>query len=276
MISLKNVNYSYKNKSPLFQDLSIDFVPGKIIGLFGKNGSGKTSLLKLLGGLLFQDSGNLSVLNLKPKERKPSLLENIFLIPEEIYLPSITINQYIIANRQFYPTFDQALQEELLEQCELSNSDLIQELSYGQKKKLLITFALATKCRLILLDEPTNGLDIPSKAVFRKIVAGSLDERQLVIISTHQVKDIENLIDGITILDQGRVLLSKDLYQVSSKLHFSHKTSLEDHDILYHETTLDGFKVITPSMNGNSSVDLELLFNAVVSGKKLFKSYENN
>jgi len=270
MISIKNLNYSYKNQPELFENLSMDLAPGKIIGLLGKNGSGKTSLLKLLSGLLFQDAGSLHVLDHSPKARNPSLMKNIFLIPEEIYLPSITVRQYILANRHFYPGFDQALQEELLEQCELSNSHPIQELSYGQKKKLLITFALATKCRLILLDEPTNGLDIPSKAVFRKIVAGSLDEQQLVIISTHQVKDIENLIDYITILDQGRVLLNKDLYQVSSKLQFSKKTSLEANDILYSETTLDGFKVITPSMNGNSSVDLELLFNAVISGKKLF------
>ena len=270
MISLKSVNYSYKNQPPLFENLSIDLVPGKIIGLLGKNGSGKTSLLKLISGLLFQKSGDLTVLDHQPRNRSPFLLENIFLIPEEIYLPAITIDQYIKANSPFYPKFDLNQMADLLEECELFRNQSIQALSFGQKKKFLITFALATKCKLLLLDEPTNGLDIPSKGVFRKMVAGSLDQDQLVIVSTHQVKDVENLIDSVLILDSGAIILNMDIDALSSQLQFTKRKSLDGMQVLYSEETLGGYNVISRETTESSSIDMELLFNAVTSGKPIF------
>ncbi len=220
MISFQNLNFSYPKQAPLFRNLTLEVKSGSIIGLLGKNGSGKTTLLKLVSGLLYPEAGNLQVLGHQPKNRLPSFLEDIFLIPEEFYLPSISIEKFIRANSGFYPKFDHKLIKQLQEACELSGTQSIHQLSFGQKKKFLITFALATKCRLLLLDEPTNGLDIPSKGIFRKIVAGSLDEDQLVVISTHQVKDVENLIDSIIILDNGQVILHKDLHEVSAELQF--------------------------------------------------------
>ena len=230
----------------------------------------KTTLLKLLCGLLFKQKGQLQVLGYNPKDRSPLFLENVFLIPEEFDLPPVRIEQFILANSSFYPSFDHGIMHELLESCELSPSDSIDKLSFGQKKKFFITFGLATKCRLLLLDEPTNGLDIPSKHVFRKITAGSLDENQLVIISTHQVKDIDTLIDRMIILDQGRVLLDKPLHEISEQLQFGKVPSLESMEVIYSETTPEGYHVISPQVNGGSSIDIELLFNAINSGKKIF------
>jgi len=269
MISFQNLNYAYPDQPPLFQDLTLEIGTGKIIGLLGKNGSGKTTLLKLMSGLLYPKTGALQVLGYLPKNRLPSFLEDIFLIPEEFYLPSISIERYIRANSGFYPKFDHKLIKQLQEAFEFSPTQSIHQLSFGQKKKFLITFALATKCRLLLLDEPTNGLDIPSKGVFRKIVAGSLDEEQLVVISTHQVKDVENLIDSIIILDNGQVILNKDLHEVSAQLQFNKRTTLEKPDIIYSEVIPEGYNVVSPRINGDSSIDMELLFNAVTSGKKI-------
>jgi ABC-2 type transport system ATP-binding protein len=147
------------------------------------------------------------------------------------------------------------------------------QLSYGQKKKFLIAFGLSTKCRLLVLDEPTNGLDIPSKSIFRKVMAGSLDEDQLVIISTHQVRDVENLIDKVLMLEKGKFIMQKNLYEISSKLHFATTSSPEGNNILYQEMVPGGYKVITPNTGGNSSVDIELLFNAISNGTEKMKEY---
>lgn len=270
MISIKNLSFSYPKCEPLFAHLSMEIGTGNIVGLFGKNGSGKTTLLKLLCGLLFKEQGQLQVMGYSPEDRLPSFLENVFLIPEEFELPPITIEQFILANSRFYPLFDHGIMHELLDLCELSSGNAINKLSFGQKKKFYITFGLATKCRLLLLDEPTNGLDIPSKSVFRKITAGSLDEDQLVIISTHQVKDIDSLIDRMIILDQGQLMLDKSLFEISEQVQFGKVPSMESMEVIYSETTPEGYHVISPQVNGDSSIDIELLFNAVTNGKKIF------
>jgi ABC-2 type transport system ATP-binding protein len=145
--------------------------------------------------------------------------------------------------------------------------------SYGQKKKFLISFGLSTKCRLLVLDEPTNGLDIPSKAIFRRVMAGSLDEDQLVIISTHQVRDVENLIDRVLILEQGKFIMQKNIFDISSKLQFATTSSGDGENVLYREMVPGGYKVITPIVDGNSSVDIELLFNAISNGTEKIKEY---
>ncbi|GJM30755.1 MAG: ABC transporter ATP-binding protein [Cyclobacteriaceae bacterium] len=271
MIKLQNLCYHYRKKEELFKDLNLDLSPGKIVGLLGKNGSGKTTLLKIICGLLFPKSGQVQVLDHQPKLRRPVFLGQLFFIPEEFHLPAVTIDQYIEANSGFYPTFDQSLMRQLLKECELPSGTFLNQISFGQKKKFLITFALATKCKLLLLDEPTNGLDIPSKSIFRSMVAGSLDNDQLVIISTHQVKDIENLIDSMIILDQGNIILNKDLSEVSSQLRFSKRKSLDGLAVIYSEAIPGGFNVISALPEEPSVIDMELLFNAVTSGTQILK-----
>jgi ABC-2 type transport system ATP-binding protein len=274
MIDIKNLNFNYgRKKVPLFRDLDCQIQPGSIVGLLGKNGAGKTTLLKLITGLLFPTEGQLSINNHQPGMRQPSFLEDLFFVSEEFYLPGISISQFVKANADFYPRFDRALLDRLLSDFQLPDTESLQKLSYGQKKKFLISFALSTKCRLLVLDEPTNGLDIPSKAIFRRVLAGALDEDQLVIISTHQVKDVENLIDRIIMLDNGKVIMQKDLYDISSKLQFSNSSVADGDDILYSEMVPGGYRVITSQVNGSSSVDIELLFNAMLSGNEKLKSY---
>ena len=256
MIQLKDLRYRYSKDESLFDDLSLEIQPGKILGLLGKNGSGKTTLIKMICGLLFPESGHLQVMGHTPSNRQPEFLRQVYLIPEEFHLPSVSIRKYIQANCGFYPSFSAALMDELLDTCELDPSSSLNRISFGERKKFLITFALATKCRLLLLDEPTNGLDIPSKSIFRKIVAGSLDDNQLVIISTHQVRDIENLIDSLIILDQGKIVMNKELIEVSSHLHFSERKSLEGTEFIYSEAIPGGFKVVSPNPETASSIDI--------------------
>jgi ABC-2 type transport system ATP-binding protein len=243
------------------------------VGLLGKNGAGKTTLLKLMIGLLRPTEGTVRIMDQQPADREPSLLQDMYFLPEEFSHPSVTIKHYTKANSGFYPRFNHELLSRLITDFELLESKRLNQLSYGQKKKFLISFALSTKCRLLVLDEPTNGLDIPSKGIFRRVMAGSLDEDQLVIISTHQVRDVENLIDRVLMLEQGKFIMQKDIYDITSKLHFATTTSPEGENILYSEMVPGGYKVITPQADGSSSVDIELLFNAISNGTEKMREY---
>jgi ABC-2 type transport system ATP-binding protein len=269
MIQIKDLNFGYSRQQTLFNGLTLRLGAGSITGLLGKNGAGKTSLLKLLTGLLHPNGGELSVLNHTPKKREVSMLNDIFLVPEEFYFPAVTIEDYLKAYAPFYPRFDQGMIDRILAEFELYLSQNLQKLSHGQKKKFLIAFALATRCRLLALDEPTNGLDIPSKALFRKILAGSLDENQLVIISTHQVKDVENLIDKIIILDNGKVIFNHTMEEISNKVCFVNGTSEDTKDSIYSEAVPGGYRMMMPNGYAETEIDIELLFNAITNGKKI-------
>jgi ABC-2 type transport system ATP-binding protein len=197
------------------------------------------------------------------------MLQDVFLVPEEFYFPAIYFSDYLKAYAHFYPRFDYELMDRLIEEFELPVGNNLQRLSLGQKKKFLIAFALATRCRLLVLDEPTNGLDIPSKSLFRKVLAGSLDENQLVIISTHQVKDVENLIDTIIILDKGKVIFQKTLEEISGKVCFVNGTSEEVKEAIYSEAVPGGYRLMTSKTDEETEIDIELLFNAIITGKKI-------
>lgn len=274
MVIIKDLKFTYsRRQDPLFQDLSCELPSGSIVGLLGKNGAGKTSLLKLMIGLLRPTEGFVRIMGHEPAKREPALLQDVYFLPEEFHQPGVSIRSYVRANSGFYPRFDQELLNRLVADFELPDNKKLNQLSYGQKKKFLISFALSTKCRLLVLDEPTNGLDIPSKAIFRRVMAGSLDEDQLVIISTHQVRDVENLIDRVLMLEKGKFIMQKNLYEISSKLHFATTSSPEGENILYHEMVPGGYKVITSQADGSSSVDIELLFNAISNGTEKMKEY---
>ena len=269
MIQIKDLHFAYPRQKPLFNSLSVQLEPGSITGLLGKNGAGKTSLLKLLTGLLHPVSGELSVLDHQPRKREVSLLNDVFMVPEEFYFPAIPIRDYLKAYTPFYSRFDHALLDRTLVEFELGNERNLQRLSQGQKKKFLIAFALSTRCRLLVLDEPTNGLDIPSKVLFRKVLAGSLDEDQLVVISTHQVKDVENLIDKIIILDNGEVIFQQTIQEISQKVAFISGTSEDLAGAIYSEAVPGGFRLMIPNGQEETEVDIELLFNAITNGHNI-------
>jgi ABC-2 type transport system ATP-binding protein len=269
MIQIKDLNFAYPRQQALFKNLSLNLGAGSITGLLGKNGAGKTSLLKLFSGLLHPQSGELSVLGHTPRKREVSMLNDVFLVPEEFYFPAITIADYVKAYALFYPKFDHEMMDRILVEFELLVENNLQRLSHGQKKKFLIAFALATRCRLLVLDEPTNGLDIPSKALFRKILAGSLDENQLVIISTHQVKDVENLIDKIIILDNGKVIFQQTMEEIAHKVSFTNGTSHEVDGAIYSEAVPGGYRLMIPQSSEETEIDIEVLFNAITKGIKI-------
>ena len=277
MIHIQNLHFSYR-KQKVFDGLSLTFSPGHIYGLLGKNGTGKSTLLKNMAGLVFPKSGHLEVNGYVPAHRRPGFLQDIFMVPEEFYLPNISLQEFIKYEAPFYPRFSQGQFEKCIQAFEVPLGSTLQNMSYGQKKKVLISFALATNARLLLMDEPTNGLDIMSKSQFRRVLAQSLDEERCLIISTHQVKDLENLIDRVTIIDEGKILFDATVEEITSKLAFRLSFDAEAAEgALYSESSLKGHIMITPNYDADESkLDLELLYKAVVTNgekiKTLFQS----
>src|SRR5690606_24319251 len=218
---------------------------GSIVGLFGENGAGKSSLLYLISGLIEPKTGTITVDGHVPFERTPDFLNDIFLVTDKPFLPWLSINAYLKVYAPLYKNFDLEKMNHILSEFKLNTQDKLDSLSSGQQKKFIIAFALATNCKLLLFDEPTNGLDIQSKSMFRKILVSSIEENQLVLISTHQVKDIETIIDKIVILDNGQILFEKDMMEITEKIQFKTVPLLSSvSNVLYHEKSPEGFKVI--------------------------------
>jgi ABC-2 type transport system ATP-binding protein len=193
MIDIKHLEFGYAGDR-LFADLNMQLMPGNIYGLLGLNGAGKSTLLKLMTGLLFPVAGAIEARGREPARREPGFLREVFVLPEELHLPGITGEQYVASLAPFYPRFDHARFARFLNDFELPRNKNLTSFSYGQKKKFLLSFGLASGTSLLVLDEPTNGLDIPSKTMFRRLVAESATEDRIYFISTHQVKDVESLI----------------------------------------------------------------------------------
>lgn len=266
MIEIKDLHFAYK-KRKVYDGISLSFQAGYVYGLLGKNGTGKSTLLRSVCGLLFPDKGSIDVLGFNPSEREPAFLQEVFIVPEEFYLPDVSIQKYVCCNAPFYPKFSRPQFENYLKEFEVPARNTLQEMSYGQKKKVLIAFALACNTSLLLMDEPSNGLDILSKTQFRKVLAGAVDEQKCILISTHQVKDLEALIDFVTIVDDGKILFNQSIEEVQSKLAFKFSQGKNDMQyILYEELTLSGSALVVPNYDHESTkVDLELLYKTVVT-----------
>jgi ABC-2 type transport system ATP-binding protein len=267
MINIQNLSFHYKKKSPLFNDFSLKVESGRIVGLLGKNGAGKSTLLNLIAGLNEPKQGHIVVNDHTPFKRNPNFLADIYMVPEEFSFPHVTIDCYVKAFSPLYPAFDKRKLADIFEEFELDKSSNLNRLSHGQRKKFLIAFALASNCKVLVFDEPTNGLDIPSKSQFRKILVSSVSDEQLVLISTHQVKDIDTIIDKVVVIENGRIIYQENTDDITQKLYFDTVTSYgEAENALYHERCPMGYRVILPVVDeSESSIDLELLFNAIIN-----------
>jgi ABC-2 type transport system ATP-binding protein len=278
MISIQDFSFGYRKNKPLFKDLSLSLSSGSIYGLLGKNGAGKSTLLKNLIGLLFPTQGSISVNGIVPKKRLPSFLKTIYFIPEEVFVPSLTIRRYIDLFAPFYPKFDERACHRYLSLLDVATEGKLTTLSFGQQKKFIIAFGLACNTEVLLLDEPTNGLDIPSKSQFRKLISSVFTEERMIFISTHQIRDLDNLIDHVVIVDKGQLLLSSSVLDVAERLSFKtiREMPADSTGILYSEDSLKGISVVMENIEReDSKVNLEHLFNAVTENPARIKSIFN-
>ena len=259
MIEIKNLSFGYKKKKQLYKNLNLNLQVGSIYGLLGKNGAGKSTLLKNFTGLLFPTKGHLNVNGFTPKKRLPSFLETIYFIPEEVYVPSLTIKGYKNLFAPFYPLFNEEQFYSYLGQLDVLDKGKLSTLSFGQQKKFVIAFALACNTKILFLDEPTNGLDIPSKIKFRKLISSVFTEDKMIFISTHQIRDLDNLIDNVIIIDNGELLLQASISEITNKLSFKVVDEMPDgNKVLYSESSLKGYSIVVENITGEQSkVNLE-------------------
>jgi len=278
MIEINNVSFGYTRKKLLYKKLQLTLTTGNIYGLLGKNGAGKSTLLKNIIGLLYPLEGSISVNGHAPARRAPSFLETIYLIPEEVHVPAVTIDRYIDLFAPFYPLFNREQLMAYLEKLEVATADKLSTLSFGQQKKFIIAFALACNTKVLMLDEPTNGLDIPSKKRFRQLIAAVMSEERMIFISTHQIKDLDNLIDQVIIVDEGQLLLNASISAISEKLSFKTVEQIPaDRQVLYEEDALKGKAIVVEnSGKEQTKINLEHLFNAITENPSLAKTIFNH
>ena len=268
MIHVQGLEFGYTRSRKVFRGLGLELGQGSIMGLLGRNGEGKTTLLKLLTGQLLRQSVELEVLGHAPKRRQVSFLQQVYLLPEEVVVPSISIAKFFEVNGAFYPSYDAALGHELLQIFSLSPEMNLKKISQGQKKKALIAFALALRVPLLLMDEPTNGLDIPSKSEFRRVLAQYTSEEQT-IISTHQVRDLEQIIDSVLVLEQGAIICQATVSEIASRLRFAPVQPGETSQPLYTEQSPLGLLGVFARGADEEAEDfsMELFFNALLAAR---------
>jgi len=263
MIHIKELSFEYKKKKPVLQDISFSLTPG-IYGLLGENGSGKTTLLHLMSGLLFPVTGSCTFMDVDLWRRNPDTRQQLFFLSEEFELPSESLEKFAVRHAIFYPEFNKEQLENYLQEFQLDLHTPLSDYSYGQKKKAMLAYAIALNTPLLLLDEPTNGLDITSTAEFKRIQTQAATKEKCIVVSTHQVTDFENLLDGVIILSQQRLLLAQRMEKIVDKLHFS-VTEKAPADALYLEEALQGYRTVRLNdKQEESTVRLDLLYLAVV------------
>ena len=278
MLKISDLAFSYSgNGCKVFNDFSLEFEKGAVYGLLGKNGTGKSTLLYLITGLLHPQKGAVLYKGEDVRRRLPSTLNDMYIVPEEFELPSMTMKQYVKLNAPFYPNFSEEQLKQNLALFDFDENVRLGNLSMGQKKKVYMCFALAANTSLLVMDEPTNGLDIPSKSEFRRLIASNMTDEKTIIISTHQVRDIDSLLDHIVIIDQSSVLLNASNADICRRLLFA--------ELPMSEPT-DGALFVQPSVSGNSAIllneydeesrmNLELLFNGVLTERDKFAGLFN-
>ncbi|MBR5892669.1 MAG: ABC transporter ATP-binding protein [Bacteroidaceae bacterium] len=277
MIRISNLSFGYKKGNNIFEDFSLDIEKGKVIGLLGKNGTGKSTLLYLLTGLLHAQKGEIRFNGTDVKRREPNTLQETFIVTEEFELPNITLKRYVDATAPFYPRFSHEQLKNYLEVFEMPMDVKLGELSMGQKKKAYISFALATNTNFLVMDEPSNGLDIPSKSQFRKAITMGMNDERTVIISTHQVRDIDTLLDHVIIIDDKKVLLDASTAKIGTTLFFGEgEGNSTDEGIIYTQPSVTGSSILRANRGDEeSNLNLELLFNATLAQRneiaKLFE-----
>ena len=275
MIEIKDLAFCY-GKTPILKSITTTLEEGRIYGLLGENGVGKTTLLTLLCGLKKVCSGSITTDGENPFDRTPTLLQNQFYLPDEALPVAMKAECFAKERGAFWPDYDHSKFLEIMKEFENDPAKKMNQMSAGQLKKTYISLALACGCKYIFMDEPTNGLDIPSKTQFRSAIMKYTSDDSTIVISTHQVRDLENIIDPIIILDRQDVLLNASVEEITSKLYFDYGTQLHP-ESLYSEQLPGGFIQVYHNTTGeDSKINVEALFNAVHKNKELIKGMFSN
>jgi len=276
MLTVQNISYTYPGASTqAIAGLSLEFAPGGIYGLLGANGTGKSTLLYCMAGLLKPDCGSAQLNGTDTFLRRPSTLSEIFLVPEEINMPPISLREFVSQNAPFYPNFSAEELDKFLEHFRLTPDIHLGRLSMGQRKKAFVAFALACNTSVILMDEPTNGLDIPGKAEFRRAVVSAMTDSRTMVISTHQVRDLDRVLDHVTMIEARGLVLNASIADLQKRFQFIFTGNpSEIEGAIWTQPVVGGYNTIRPRLDGmdETDVNLESLFEFAFANPAIFKS----
>lgn len=274
MIQIKDLSFAYGDKFVL-KGINMTLENGRIYGLLGENGVGKTTLLTLLCGLKKAQHGSIEIDGRNPWKREPEMLADQFYLPDEVAAMNMKAEDYAKNYGKFWVRFDLAKFKEIMQIFDVDPSQKMNRMSCGQLKKTHISFALACNAKYLFMDEPTNGLDIPSKTQFRKAITKYTSEDTTILISTHQVRDLENIIDPIIILDKQDVLLNESIESITDKLYFDYSNEKSENALYTEMIPGSSIQVLLNNTGAESKVNLEALFNTGMSHKDEIKTLFN-
>lgn len=280
MLNIQNLSFRYPRRSQaVLDDFSLKIDNGGIYGLLGPNGAGKSTLLYLISGLLTPKTGEVKFNGVNTRLRLPETLNDIFIVPEELTLPAVKLDSYVKMNAPFYPRFSYEDMQRHLATFEVGNIAhyKLSSLSMGQKKKIFMSFALACNTSLLLMDEPTNGLDIPGKAAFRRFIASSASDDKIIVISTHQVRDIDRILDHVIIMDEHRLLLNESINAITDRLAFLATADKELIDLaLVAQPGIGGAQIVIENDGSlDTEVNLESLFELATTRRDIINALFN-
>jgi ABC-2 type transport system ATP-binding protein len=274
MIDINSLSFSYRQgfrkHHRVLDNISITVPAGRAVGILGANGVGKSTLLKILSGALTAansktaEAPNLKVMGFEPRKRQSAYLAEIYLVPEEFELPEIKGTAYVSLFSAFYEKFDTALFDEIAKNFELDCDKVLTNMSFGQRKKFYVAFALATRCRLIIMDEPTNGMDIPSKSAFKNAIIKNQTAEQTILISSHQVRDLDSIIDSVLLMNDQQAHWNNlaELTDSVSVVQGNNETASHNFDVIHTETRMGTPYCLVAGNHNQNEIDLEMIFNA--------------
>lgn len=221
ILEIKNINKSFDDKK-IIDDVSFSIEQGKIVGLLGKNGSGKTTILKMINDLLTIDSGEILVCGEKIGIKTKSMIS---YLPEKTYLSNEqTIRQVFDMFEEFYSDFDREKAERLLKDLDLDINASLSKMSKGMKEKIQLILVMSRNAKLYILDEPLGGVDPSTRDYILKTIISNFAEDSSLLITTHLISDIEQILDEVIFIDKGKLLLCDE----AEVLRIKHKKSIDE------------------------------------------------
>lgn len=214
LLEIKNLYKNYGEKQVL-NNITLTVPRGKIIGLLGKNGTGKTTLIKLINGLLTPTEGEIIF---EGEKIGPQSKLNIAYLPERTYLDkSMTINETLKFFKEFYSNFDIDKAKDLLKKLDLDENQKIIKMSKGMQEKVQLVLVMSRKADLYILDEPLGGVDPATRDYILDTILTNFNEGASIIISTHLISDIERILDEVIFIDKGEIKLISDADELRNK-----------------------------------------------------------
>ncbi len=214
LLECKNLCKNYDEKQVL-KDVNLKVSSGKIIGLLGKNGTGKTTLIKLINDLLTPTSGEVLIEGKKPGVESKEI---IAYLPERTYLDKgMTVKEAIKYFKEFYKSFDETKAYKLLKDLDLDENTKISKMSKGMQEKLQLILVMSRDAKLYILDEPLGGVDPATRDYILDTILSNFSEGASVIISTHLISDIERILDEVIFIDKGKIVLTSSADELRNK-----------------------------------------------------------